>query len=260
MEKRKGALRRVDVPVDIREKLNDGSIESITLAEALVIDHAKLLRAVAPEVGEKAISSMEAIRDGGIKAKISLGGKVFLEHFGAKAHEKFAGHNSDTVRAWAAYALFHTSDLGLTDKFKEIQRFADDPNAGVREWAWMALRPLVAANLKLSLELLLPWTSEPSANLRRYAVEITRPRGVWCEHLTQLKLDPEKGRELLEPLKSDPTKYVQDSVANWLNDASKSQAKWVIEVCNTWRSVSKCKETERICRRAMRTVSTQALA
>lgn len=258
MEKRKGALRRDDVPPDIREKLNNGSIESITLAEALVIDHAKLLRAVAPEVGEKAISSMEAVKDGGIKSKISLGGKIFLECFGSKAYEKFAGHNSDTVRAWAAYALSHIPDLSLIDKLKAVRLFADDPNAGVREWAWMALRPLIAANLEQSLELLLPWTNEPSANLRRFAIEITRPRGVWCEHLTQLKLDPEKGRELLEPLKSDPIKYVQDSVANWLNDASKSHPQWVIELCNTWKTMSKSKETERICRRAMRTVSTHA--
>ncbi len=259
MKKRKGALRRVDVPADIKEKLDNGSIESITLAEALVVDHAKLLRAVAPEVGEKAISSMEAIRDGGIKSKISLGGKLILEHFGPKAYEKFAGHNSDTVRAWAAYALSQTSKLGLKEKFKEIQRFADDPNAGVREWAWMALRPLIAINLDQSLKLLLPWTSEPSANLRRYAIEITRPRGVWCEHLTQLKLDPEKGRVLLEPLKTDPIKYVQDSVANWLNDASKSQPQWVVELCNHWKTMSKSKETERICRRAMRTISNQNL-
>lgn len=259
MEKRKGALRRVDVPPDIKEKLNNGSIESITLAEALVIDHAKLLRAVAPEVGENAISSMEAVKDSGIKLKISHGGKIFLEHFGSKAYQKFARHNSDTVRAWAAYALSHISDLSLIDKLKAVKPFADDPNPGVREWAWMALRPLIATNLEQSLELLLPWTHEPSANLRRYAVEITRPRGVWCEHLPQLKKDPEKGRVLLEPLKTDSIKYVQDSVANWLNDASKSHPQWVIELCNTWGAVSKSKATERICRRAMRTVSSQGL-
>ena len=117
----------------------------------------------------------------------------------------------------------------------------------------MALRPGLAAELRRSVALLTPWTREPSERLRRFASESLRPRGVWCAHRrTQGRSGI--GLPLLAPLRVDPSVYVQDSVANWLNDASKDQPDWVRGVCARWQADAPAEATLRICRRALRTV------
>jgi 3-methyladenine DNA glycosylase AlkC len=55
-------------------------------------------------------------------------------------------------------------------------------------------------------------------------------------------------------LKNDAAKYVQDSVGNWLNDASKTQTNFVIELCKKWEAESKTKETAYIIKKALRTI------
>lgn len=94
-------------------------------------------------------------------------------------------------------------------------------------------------------------------NIRRCAVEGTRPRGVWTAHLEALKQDPEPGLALLEPVRSDPSRYVQNAAANWLNDASKSRPDWVQAVAARWAEESPTKETAYIVNRGLRTLRKQ---
>ncbi|MHB0984342.1 MAG: hypothetical protein ACYC05_01940 [Sulfuricella sp.] len=98
--------------------------------------------------------------------------------------------------------------------------------------------------------------SEPDANLRRFAIGITRPRGVWAKRIAQLLAEPWHGLPLLEACRRDESRYVQDSVANWLNDVAKSEPEGVAVVCMRWlRHYPDDKACYYITRRAQRNLT-----
>jgi 3-methyladenine DNA glycosylase AlkC len=222
------ANRPADVPPERRAALNAGVAEASNLAEALAVDFAVLL-ATLPGVDARAVDRMRAAAGEGVVARMKRGGAVLAE-----AGVSMAGHPSDTVRGWAAFAAMADPTLGLAARRDAIRPFADDRNPGVREWAWMAIRPALAAEIRAAFAALLPWTEEASANLRRFASEATRPRGVWCAHITALRRDPSPARPLLDALRADPARYVQLSVGNWLNDAAKDNPAWVRAIADAW--------------------------
>ena len=243
-----------DIPAERLDALNSGEIEARTLTECLAVDFAELLPKVAPDIPARSKERMQDAAAQGITKRMALAAELLSDHFGPEAAERLGAHRSDTVRGWAAYCIGAWADLDLAAKIGAIAPFADDAHFGVREWSWLAIRPDIAAEISEAIRLLTSWTDAPSANLRRFATEATRPRGVWCAHIKALKRDPEPARPLLEPLRADPSQYVQDSVANWLNDASKDRPDWVRAICGEWVAEGASQETERIVKRAMRSL------
>jgi 3-methyladenine DNA glycosylase AlkC len=255
VSKRTGARRLADIPGHLLAQLNRGEVEARTLVESLAVDFVLLLRTTVPELSKDALSKMKLARGTGITQRMALAGYLLLESLGPRGYLRLMRHRSDTVRGWAAYLLASSPVFSLGERLQLIRPLANDHNAGVREWAWLAMRPHLAADVGYAIDLLEPWTTSPSPFLRRFASEATRPRGVWCAHIERLKKWPEIGLPILEPLRTDPHRYVQDSVANWLNDAGKTSPAWVRELCARWRLESSTAATERICRRALRNLN-----
>ncbi len=260
---RRGAARIALIPADVMAALNDGLVPTVNLNEFLALDLSRLARKVAQDIGlppdherlDDALAMLSAFKPMKRHEQVARALYQMAEPRGdrdAVAHA-LACHPSDVARAWATQWVAF-ADLSLGAKLGALWRFAADPHFGVREMAWMAVRNGVADRLDLAVDLLQPWVRDSDPNIRRFASELTRPRGVWCAQIELLKAEPWRGLPLLEPLRADPSRYVQNSVANWLNDAAKTQPEWVEEVCNRWRVESSVTDTLYITQRATRTL------
>jgi 3-methyladenine DNA glycosylase AlkC len=246
---RRGARHPSLVPREVLWQLERGA-ESANHMEQIALDMGRLLTLAFPELASSALS----FQSRGLVDRMRTGGRILWEKAGPEGFLAAAAHSSDTVRGWAAMAVGVRDDLDLSERLAAIQAFADDQHFAVREWAWLSLRGHVDAHLDHALPLLQGWSLDSSANIRRFGSEVTRPRGVWSTHIRALKAEPWKGLPLIAPLRADPSRYVQTSVANWLNDASKSLPGWVSGLCDEWLADSPTEPTQWICRRALRTV------
>lgn len=249
---RRGAVRVADVPRDVLAALQRGEAESVTLVECLALDQARLLQAAFPDLPAACVAQARAGSALGISRRMAQIGTLLLEQWGPQGLGRCSRHASDTVRGWACFMVGAMPGLPLAQRLEAIRPLADDAHFGVREWSWLAVRPSLAADLPTALAALQAWTASPSERLRRFACEALRPRGVWCAHIAALKQQPALALPLLQALRADGAAYVQDSVANWLNDAGKDQPDWVRVLCQQWLQDGAPPATQRICKRALR--------
>lgn len=261
IEKRKGSKRISEIPKSILEQLNKGEIESANLVEWLAVDQILLLRQFLknqkrenyfPYI-EKNIHSLK--KQTVMSLCKTIGSGLFEISALESDKDLFSltkNHISDTVRNWACVMIEANPKFSFAKKVSEMKPLCDDSHFGVRELAWISIRPSLVIDLKKNIPILEKLSLHPKENIRRFASEISRPKGVWCKHIEELKNNPELGISILEPLKSDSSKYVRDSVGNWLNDAFKSNPKWVKEICKRWKKKSPTPETEYIIKRALR--------
>ena len=258
---RKGARRIAEVPAEVLAAISVGAAETVNLMEWLAADMSMLARAVAsefvPALREALFEAAEQVGGRGVTERLRLLGSAIaraLPELAGPEFEKLALHRGDLVRQWACYAVNDpVASRSLSVRLTETLRFASDTNMSVRESAWMAFRSHLAQNLDAGLELLEPLSKCENANVRRFVVEVTRPRSVWGAHLDQLKRQPGQAIGLLENTRADSSRYVRLAVGNWLNDASKTRPDWVAEVCDRWAKDGN-PHTDFIVRRGLRSI------
>ena len=143
--------------------------------------------------------------------------------------EELEGYNGFYVMPFTHYIAQHGIDhleLSLKALLEMTMRFTS-------EWA---IRPFLEKHESKTLVFLHSLASHPHPHARRLVSEGSRPRLPWGSRLQKFVKDPTIVFTLLEHLKNEPTRLVQRSIANSLNDIAKDHPDRVIEFLKQWKS------------------------
>ncbi|MFA3851855.1 DNA alkylation repair protein [Clostridioides difficile] len=115
-----------------------------------------------------------------------------------------------------------------------------------------AVRAFIIKDEERMMAQMRKWSKHKSEHVRRLASEGCRPQLPWGQAISKFKKDPTPVLPILEQLKTDTSTYVQKSVANNLNDISKTHPDLVISIAKDW--YGKNKSTNWIVKHGCRTL------
>jgi len=121
------------------------------------------------------------------------------------------------------YGLEHF-DLSM-DAIREITK---------RNTGEYTIRPYLKNFPENTLTVMNTWSMDKNKHVRRLSSEGLRPRLPWATKLDAFIEDPTPILPILENLKDDPSKYVQKSVANCINDILKDNPKIGRNLIGSW--------------------------
>lgn len=116
-----------------------------------------------------------------------------------------------------------------------------------------SIRYFINAFPEETLKELLKWSSDPHYHVRRLASEGTRPKLPWSQ---KISISPEEALPILNNLYFDKTRFVTRSIANHMNDISKSNPELVLKTLKKWKESKKqnSKEMDFIIIHSLRTL------
>lgn len=100
--------------------------------------------------------------------------------------------------------------------------------------AEFAVRAFILNDEKRMMAQMAAWAGHDNEHIRRLASEGCRPALPWGQALNCFKKDPSLVLAVLEQLKEDPSQYVRKSVANNLNDISKTHPDLIVKLAGDW--------------------------
>ena len=98
----------------------------------------------------------------------------------------------------------------------------------------IAIRPFIINYEQRMMKQMLKWSKHENECVRRLASEGCRPALPWAPAISSFKKDPQPILPILTQLKTDPSPHVRKSVANNLNDISKTHPDLVIGLAQNW--------------------------
>ncbi|MGX9757064.1 DNA alkylation repair protein [Clostridioides difficile] len=101
-----------------------------------------------------------------------------------------------------------------------------------------AVRTFIIKDEERMMAQMFDWSKHKNEHVRRLASEGCRPQLPWAQALAKFKKDPTPILPILEQLKTDSSLYVRKSVANNLNDISKTHPDLVVNLAKDWYGVN----------------------
>lgn len=179
-----------------------------------------------------------------LKQRIALIAEVLADHLDA---------DFDVAAAQIRSALPPPLDPTLTDDdfgdfiFAPFGKYVEDHGLGHYDTSMALLRdltmrfsmegsvrPFINDRPDETLRVFVEWARDDHYHVRRLVSESTRPLLPWAP---RIDLEVEAPIPLLDILHADPTRYVTRSVANHLNDISKTRPDLVIAALTRWRGL-----------------------
>lgn len=134
------------------------------------------------------------------------------------------------------FVLFFPTFVELYGTTKENIDLSLDALARYTKYATaeFAIRTFLVFDEEKTLTKMLSFTQDESEHIRRLASEGCRPRLPWGKALPRFQENPTLILPILEQLKSDESEYVRKSVANNLNDISKTHPDFIKKIAKEW--------------------------
>lgn len=140
-----------------------------------------------------------------------------------------AGHNDYSLTYFPDFVEVYGQDERHWDlSISALERYTPLSTAE------FAVRPFIIKHEARMMRQMAIWATHDNEHVRRLASEGSRPALPWGQALPSFKKDPLPALAILEQLKADPSLYVRKSVANHLNDISKTHPDLVAELARAW--------------------------
>ena len=128
----------------------------------------------------------------------------------------------DFVEVYGQTEMYWDLSIGALERYTQYSS---------SEWA---VRPFIIKHEERMMAQMYAWSKHENEHVRRLASEGCRPQLPWAQALPKFKKDPTPILPILEQLKADPSPYVRNSVANNLNDISKTHPALVAALARNW--------------------------
>ncbi|VEN75437.1 3-methyladenine DNA glycosylase [Candidatus Desulfarcum epimagneticum] len=132
---------------------------------------------------------------------------------------------------WIMPIAKYVEKYGIRHYSKSIEAIEEITKRHTGEYC---VRPFIEKYPQKTLAVMRSWSKNENVHVRRLSSEGARPRLPWAGKLDVFVADPAPVLEILENLKDDPSRFVQKSVANAMNDILKDNERIGMETLKRW--------------------------